>query len=68
MKTANNLLSGQTFWFTGEEVTIGDPHQPEVTGPLKVYTDGRHRYAHCEKCRKTWDVDTLKEIEPVKPR
>lgn len=48
-----------TLWHTG-----GVTRMCECGGPqIKVYTDGKRQYAHCDKCKKTWDMDTLEEIK-----
>jgi hypothetical protein len=30
---------------------------------LRIYTHGEREYATCPTCKKTWDVNTLKEVE-----
>ncbi len=59
------MNSGATLWHLDIWTRMckcgADRVPPSPT--LRVYTDGRRRYAHCEECGKTWDVDTGKEME-----
>lgn len=34
----------------------------DVAPCLPVYTDGTIEYAHCDKCWRTWRLDTMEEI------
>ena len=46
-----------SHWFTGEVIRMCNCGGPT----LPVYTDGRHKYARCDICGKTWDAETLAE-------
>lgn len=56
-------FAGVTCWATGAVIRMcgcGTDKQP-VSACLPVCTDGRHEWASCPTCKKTWDTRTLKE-------
>lgn len=49
------LNPGATYWFVTRMCDCGGPC-------LRCFTDGKHLYAHCDKCDRTWNAKTHKEI------
>ena len=60
----------KTHWFTGAVIRIcdcgSDKQPPSPT--LRVYTDGKDDFAHCQICKRTWNVRTMKQVLPTPAR
>lgn len=48
---------------------VGIVRMCDCGGPtLDIWTDGARRWASCPRCGKTWDMNTMREIQNVDGR